>query len=443
VGRRRDDQLDTALVEWEDSERDAPTGGSVVAHCTPKLSPKLPPASPAFSPASSRRQGSVIASTVRAGKYLHCVNQKDKLQWALNLYLLDENMPGRKSSSADYKQEEQEFKDKSDLYTNAVLCILNNTDSHPGKIPRPKEQTEQREQQEEASRDAECRLADLPPLLGDPAAHLVAWLGLAEPGDEPVDRLSANHRLGGSLLSRDVDPSAFTGQIKHVLEKLPDPFSNKYDTTSKWMQKSLWRLVQDHIWRHLVFVRPGHVADVDRRLRAKKEPPKDRMDLHRLSLRHCQTEGLKKMVQGVSNCAGWTSFKHAVRELATERPGSQGRAAGGGVGGSGVQLDADTKLVVCFNLVQMLIFTQQFGKALVQLTKMGPAMLAEAAHMAIGLRFYRISVELDELGDKSGDVLLVSLVSQLLNSELVLVAPRSDGGAPEEQSDAQLRRVIQ
>ena len=432
--RRRDHQLDKALNEWEDSERDGPTCGSVVVPWSPKLSPKLPPASPAFSPASSRRQGSVIASTARTGKYLHCVNQNDKLQWALNLYVLDEKMPGRKSSSADYRKEEEEFRDKSDQYTNAVLCLLNNTDSHPGKIPRPKEQ---HDQQAEASR-YECRLADLPPLMGDPAAHLVAWLGL-DPG---VDRLSAKERL----LSRDRHPDQYAHhpKTKQVLEKLPDPFSNKYDTTSKWMQKALWRLVQDHIWRHLVFVRPGYVADVERRLRAKKELPKDPVDLHRLSLRHCQTEGLKKMVEGVSRPgSGWTSFKQAVRELAAERPGSQGRAAGGGAGGSGAQLDADTKHVVCFNLVQMLVFTQQFGKALVQLTKMGPAMLAEAAHMAIGLRYYGISVELDELGDKSGDTLLVSLVSQLLNSELVLVAPRSDSGAPEEHSDAQLRRAIQ
>ena len=75
--------------------------------------------------------------------------------------------------------------------------------------------------------------------MGDPAAHLLAWLRL----DGGVDRLSAKERL----LSQDRRPEDESDmKIRQVLKTLPDPFKGKYnyDTSSKWMQKALWRLVQ-------------------------------------------------------------------------------------------------------------------------------------------------------------------------------------------------------
>ena len=94
-------------------------------------------------------------------------------------------------------------------------------------------------QQAEVSR-YDCRIGDLPPLMGDPAAHLVAYLRL----DAGVDRLSAKE----GLLSRDRRPENESDmKIRQVLKTgLPDPFKgkNNYDTSSKWMQKALWRLVQ-------------------------------------------------------------------------------------------------------------------------------------------------------------------------------------------------------
>jgi hypothetical protein len=75
--------------------------------------------------------------------------------------------------------------------------------------------------------------------MGDPAAHLLAWLRL----DGGVDRLSAKERL----LSQDRRPEDESDmKVRQVLKTLPDPFKgkNNYDTSTKWMQKALWRLVQ-------------------------------------------------------------------------------------------------------------------------------------------------------------------------------------------------------
>ena len=75
--------------------------------------------------------------------------------------------------------------------------------------------------------------------MGDPAGVFLAMLRL----DGGVDRLSAKERL----LSQDRRPEDERDmKIRQVLERIPDPFKgkNNYDTSSKWMQKALWRLVQ-------------------------------------------------------------------------------------------------------------------------------------------------------------------------------------------------------
>ena len=119
------------------------------------------------------------------------------LQWALNLYVLDDKMvlgtrnQDRYAKSAHYKLEAERFSEDADKYTNAVLCLLNYADARtPGQIPRPSEPS----MQAEPSR-YECQLHDLPPLLGDAAGNLVAHLGL----DAGADRLAAKD----ALISRD------------------------------------------------------------------------------------------------------------------------------------------------------------------------------------------------------------------------------------------------
>ena len=81
--------------------------------------------------------------------------------------------------------------------------------------------------------------------------------------------------------------------------------------------------------------------------------------------------------------------------------------------------------------------------------------LVEAVHMAIGLHFHGIGMELDELGGASSEAFLVSLISQLLNTQVLIFAPRKqpqpDGPAPylsdedaagAAASDWQVRRAI-
>jgi len=277
--------------------------------------------------------------------------------------------------------------------------------------------------QAEASR-YQCQLYDLPPLLGDAAGNLVAHLGL----DPSVDRLSAKD----SLLSHDRRPEDYLDKpAQKVLVNLP--------ATSLLMQKALWRLVQDHVWRHLAFVRPkcvaqdrekaGHWSDHKwvpnvRYAEERKHMASQDLEMHRLSLHFCQTQGLGKMVHGVSKCQGWNSFKQVVKSLATHRNVQSRGAAGvrGVAGAGGPPVDVLTKSVVAYNFIQMLFFTQQFGKGIVQLSKLGATHsgLSEAVHITIGLNYYKITAELDELGENSGQALVVSLISQLLSTELLV-----------------------
>ena len=41
----------------------------------------------------------------------------------------------------EYKKAEEEFRNMRDDFTNSVFCILNNTNSQPGRIPRPHDQS--------------------------------------------------------------------------------------------------------------------------------------------------------------------------------------------------------------------------------------------------------------------------------------------------------------
>ncbi len=45
--------------------------------------------------------------------------------------------------SVEYKKAEEEFRNMRDDFTNSVFCILNNTNSQPGRIPRPDDQIQQ------------------------------------------------------------------------------------------------------------------------------------------------------------------------------------------------------------------------------------------------------------------------------------------------------------
>ena len=83
--------------------------------------------------------------------------------------------------------------------------------------------------------------------------------------------------------------------------------------------QALWRLVQDHVWRQLVLVRPSAAA----------QNPRLHADMHRLSLSYCQTEGFSKMMEGVSKHPGWHSFKHHLKALgdSNARPAAPQRAA--------------------------------------------------------------------------------------------------------------------
>lgn len=383
--------------------------------------------------------------------------------WALNLYANDDGLLPHNASDAQ-KHDAIAFRDKCDKYTNAVLCLLNNTTVNPGEIPRPAEQ----DAQAEALR-YECQLTDLPPMLGDPAGNLMVYLGL----DAGVDRLSAKE----ALLSRNrrAEDCYSNDKLKKLLSNLPE--------TSLFFQKALWRLVQDHVWRQLAFVRPGLKQPsglkwekipsppdgkppgelLDNRALATKletqtkftqrdwqscgvkslhknhcvksggawyvptEEPKVHADMHRLSLQYCQTEGLSKMVQGVSKHVGWASFKHHVRSLATHRSSGQQRAAGSAGPhrslAQGEQMDAQTKCILAYNMIQMLFHTLQFGRGIVQLSNLSADHLVEAVHMAIGLHYYGIGMELDELGGASSEAFLVSLISQLLNTQLLVFAP--------------------
>jgi hypothetical protein len=46
-----------------------------------------------------------------------------------------------KKVSVEYKKAEEEFRNMRDDFTNSVFCILNNTNSQPGRIPRPHDQS--------------------------------------------------------------------------------------------------------------------------------------------------------------------------------------------------------------------------------------------------------------------------------------------------------------
>ena len=365
------------------------------------------------------------------------------LQWALNLYVLDDKMvlgtrnQDRYAKSAHYKLEAERFSEDADKYTNAVLCLLNYADARtPGQIPRPSEPS----MQAEPSR-YECQLHDLPPLLGDAAGNLVAHLGL----DAGADRLAAKD----ALISRDrrVQDVADRPHVAVLLEKLPG--------TALVIQKSLWRLVQDHVWRHLAFVRPVAAARVVSAGAGAAVAAQQHAEDHALSLQHCQTHGVAKILDAISKCPGWGSFKHCVTALAAPRSAS-GR---GGGGGSGV-VDAEAKSIVAYNVIQMLFFTLQFGKGLVQLSKLGPSQLVEAVHMAVALHYYGVDVHLDEFHSTQHEEeqpLVVGLVSQLLHAELLVFAPPEEhtgmasvggggsaarGGQRTLTGEEQLRRAI-
>ena len=190
-------------------------------------------------------------------------------------------------------------------------------------------------------------------------------------------------------------------------------------------------------------------------------------DMHPLTLEYCQTHGMSKMLDAIANTPGWSSFKLSVNSFLQSQssaPQTTGlRAARGGSSHRTAHptahppMDHQTKAIVAYNLIQMLLFTlqvqsqipdplipksprqtpkrrilrvcacltRQFGKAIALLSKLGVGQLLEAAHMAIGLHLHGIRVQLDELGDKGSQALLVSLISHLLDSELLVFSPEA------------------
>jgi hypothetical protein len=218
------------------------------------------------------------------------------------------------------------------------------------------------------------------------------------------------------------------------------------------MQKALWRLVQDCAW----CVCSAYLAELRAYINSivKSATPDTKI---RVCTRHAgvaaalgscraqgptaythtHTHGLSKMVDCVSKCAGWGSFKHYVKaaqvltcvivlvqkclltginvqiltpeELLKRATGPPAMPTLLRPGSGGVPAACDARVVdiVSYNVIQMLFLTLQFGKGIVHVSKLrceqqgggggGGGGLVEAVHMAIALHFHGIAAHLPEL----------------------------------------------
>ncbi|EKX37884.1 hypothetical protein GUITHDRAFT_144704 [Guillardia theta CCMP2712] len=275
---------------------------------------------------------------------------KGDFLWACNMRLTPES-----SSMKRFGGLVESFlrQTESDKWHNVVVSLLNDSENNPGEIPRS-------HKGESESARFKCAINDLPPLFDDVTERLCDHLLL----DKAADRLA---------------PSFFLYSNRSN--------GNLFLDTAVVAQKTLWRLVQDMVWRQLAFVRP------DPQLKPLgRNHSKHKSQLHPLSLEHCQTEGVKAVVEGVSKWQGWTSFKVYVKAITSGQnlPG----------------IHPQIKTIVTYNLVQILFLTLQLDKGLLELSKLGGEHEVEAAHIGIALHYYGALQGLEELDycGQRGDV---------------------------------------
>eukprot|EP00960_Hanusia_phi_P039110 753767-Hanusia_phi.AAC.1 len=144
---------------------------------------------------------------------------KGDFLWACNMRLTPES-----SSLSRFSGLVESFlrQTESDKWHNVVVSLLNDTENNPGEIPRG-------HKGESESARFKCAINDLPPLFDDVTERLCDHLLL----DKAADRLSPSFFL-------------FSNRTN----------GNLFLDTALVAQKTLWRLVQDMVWRQLAFVRP-------------------------------------------------------------------------------------------------------------------------------------------------------------------------------------------
>jgi hypothetical protein len=120
-----------------------------------------------------------------------------------------------------------------DLWHKAVISMLNDTDDNPGDVPVGDTHANRQTGGRGEAYWSKRAVNELPPLLGDPGEQLCILMGR----DHTCDRL---------LLPEFLTPHPMIKQLN----------------TAMVLQRSLWRLVQDYMWRQLVFVRPESHASV-------------------------------------------------------------------------------------------------------------------------------------------------------------------------------------
>jgi hypothetical protein len=281
-----------------------------------------------------------------------------------------------------------------DIWFKAVVSLLNDTADPIGDMPRRKPNTPKTPSEGagraqggvgqvstpgqraaaakavDTSYWAKRAINDLPPLLGDPMEQLCHLLGR----DPACDKL---------LLPEFLEPST----LSHLGGL----------NSAAVMQRALWRLVQDHLWRQLAAVRPDSAFPV-------------------LSLEHCQVAGIKAVVDALGRTL--PSFKAVVRHLTSSTPMPEA-------------VPPATQTIVTYNIVQILFLSLQIGKGVRELARLGGVHLAEAAHTAIALHYHSALAgggPGDNWDDPRGDALVSALTAQLLHS---YVLPTHSGIAGE------------
>jgi hypothetical protein len=162
-----------------------------------------------------------------------------------------------------------------DLWHKAVISLLNDTDDNPGDVPvgeiHASRQTGGRGEAYWTNR----AINELPPLLGDPGEQLCILMGR----ENCYDRLLLPEFLTAHPLIKPLN-------------------------TAMVLQRSLWRFVQDYLWRQLVFVRPESSAPV-------------------LSLEHCRSGYVPPVTLHHFSKCPWSSSgvrKHGCKPSCMYKP---------------------------------------------------------------------------------------------------------------------------